>query len=153
VTESELIEALTDTEVVACTVYGEARGAGVEGMRAVADVIRNRVQAGHYGDWREVCLRKWQFSCWTPVGGPSNYLTVISAAKSIVFKTQPPPGLAQCFAIAVEVVQGHRPDTVLGSTHYITDWLYSDPLRCPKWARRLKPACVIGAHCFFNDVS
>lgn len=151
-TEHELIEALTDTEVVALTVYGEARGTGVEGMRAVADVIRNRVLAKRYGTWREVCLRKWQFSCWTPVGGPSNYLTVVAAAKAIVFKTPPPAGLAQCFAIAVETVEGVRPDSVLGATHYVTDWLYNDPLKCPKWARRLQPVCQIGSHCFFANV-
>lgn len=153
-TEQDLIAALTETEVVAVTVYGEARGTGVEGMRAVADVIRNRVQSGRYGaSWREVCLRKWQFSCWTPVGGPSNYLSVIGAAKAIVFKTPPPSGLAQAYAIAVDTVQGVRPDVTIGSTHYLTEALYQDPLNCPKWARRLQPAIVIGSHCFFNDVA
>lgn len=151
-TEHELIDALTDAEVVSLTVFGEARGAGVEGMRAVADVIRNRVLAKRYGTWREVCLRKWQFSCWTPVGGPSNYLTVLAAAKAIVFKTAPPPGLAKCFAIAVETVEGARPDSTIGSTHYMVDSLYEDPLKCPRWARRLQPAVQIGSHVFFNDV-
>lgn len=151
-TESELIAALTDTEVVALTIFGEARGAGPDGMRAVADVIRNRVLAKRYGGWREVCLRKWQFSCWTPVGGPSNYLTVISAAKSIVFKTPPPPGLATCWAIAVETVEGARPDSVLGATHYLVDALYNNPLKCPKWAWRLQPVARVGSHVFFNNV-
>ncbi len=153
VTETELIAALTYTDVVALTIFGEARGAGVEGMRAVGDVIRNRVMATHYGGWREVCLRKWQFSCWTPVGGPSNYLTVISAAKAIVFKTARPQLLELCVTLAIETVDGVRPDSTLGSTHYLVESLYLDPLKCPAWARRLTPAVQIGSHVFFNSVA
>ena len=52
-------------EVVAATLYHEARGEGEEGMRAVASVIYNRA---HQKRWKKlgysgVCLQKKQFSC------------------------------------------------------------------------------------------
>ena len=57
---------LSDKEVVARTIYGEARGEGIIGMQAVACVIQNRARiGGWYGKSpREVCLRPFQFSCW-----------------------------------------------------------------------------------------
>ena len=55
---------LTDAEVVAATISGEARGEGLVGMTAVADVIINRVNASALTP-TEVCLKPHQFSCWS----------------------------------------------------------------------------------------
>ena len=55
-----------DLDIAARTIWGEARGEGPEGMRAVAHVIANRAtKGGWWGDtlW-SVCLKPWQFSCW-----------------------------------------------------------------------------------------
>ena len=54
-----------DIDIVARTLFGEARGEGPLGMRAVAHVIRNRVRDKRWRDtYAEVCLRSKQFSAW-----------------------------------------------------------------------------------------
>lgn len=60
-----------EVEVLARTIYGEARGETVRGKEAVACVVLNRVQrakdrSGYWwGDSIEsVCFKPWQFSCW-----------------------------------------------------------------------------------------
>ena len=55
--------ALTPTEVIAVTILGEARGEGKEGMYAVACVIAQR-SIERKKSASDVCLQKWQFSCW-----------------------------------------------------------------------------------------
>src|SRR5258708_7124377 len=59
-------DVLSDLEIVARTVWGEARGEGVDGWVAVSWVIKNR--AGHPGWWgrdlKSVCLKRAQFSSW-----------------------------------------------------------------------------------------
>ena len=61
-----------DLSVMARTVYGEGRGDSHEGRLAIAHVILNRARAG--GWWgsaiSEVCLKRWQFSCWN-AGDPN----------------------------------------------------------------------------------
>ena len=55
-----------DIDVLARTIYLEARGETHEGRIAVAHVIKERTEAK--GRWKdtvlEVCLQPWQFSCW-----------------------------------------------------------------------------------------
>ena len=61
-----------DLPVMARTVFGEARGEPHEGRLAVAHVILNRARSGGWWDAgvSEVCLKRWQFSCWNP-GDPN----------------------------------------------------------------------------------
>jgi len=58
---------LTQREIVAMTILGEARGEGKAGMYAVATVINTRV-INRNKTPKQVCLQKgeriWQFSCW-----------------------------------------------------------------------------------------
>jgi len=60
-----------EVDVLARTIYGEARGETVRGKEAVACVIMNRVRRAQErgGYWwgasvEKVCLKPWQFSCW-----------------------------------------------------------------------------------------
>ena len=62
-----------DVDVLARTIWGEARGEGFAGQVAVGWAIRNRVEADLGNDgkpdwWGEgyvgVCKAPWQFSCW-----------------------------------------------------------------------------------------
>jgi len=54
-----------DREILARTLWGEARGEGIDGMRAVAHVILNRVADARWpGTVAEVCLQPSQFSAW-----------------------------------------------------------------------------------------
>ncbi|VVO24210.1 hypothetical protein PS723_04459 [Pseudomonas fluorescens] len=56
-------------DILARTLWGEARGEGLAGQIAVAWTIRNRVNDGKAKSWwgegyAGVCLKAWQFSCW-----------------------------------------------------------------------------------------
>ena len=53
--------------LLALVMLREARGEGLDGMRAVAHVIANRVHA-KWGDWEQVILGKNQFSSMTVLG-------------------------------------------------------------------------------------
>lgn len=63
--KKEILEQ-SDVEIMARTIYGEARGQGLEGMVAVASVILNRtLSPAKYGyEISGVCLKPMQFSCW-----------------------------------------------------------------------------------------
>lgn len=54
-------------DIVPITVWREARGEGIEGMRAVAWVIENRANDARRrwpSDPEHICLEPKQFSCW-----------------------------------------------------------------------------------------
>ena len=60
-----------ETDILARTIYGEARGESISGMEAVASVVLNRVAfANRRGRFwwgnsiAEVCRAPKQFSCW-----------------------------------------------------------------------------------------
>lgn len=61
-----------EIDVLARTLWGEARGQGHIGMEAVASVVLNRVKVaqGHGGKYWwggniiQVCQKPYQFSCW-----------------------------------------------------------------------------------------
>ena len=65
-----------EMEIVARTIYGEARSDGEEGMTAVAWVIRNRYHLGPLGGfgigWIGVCKQRNQFQCWSVPGKNQN---------------------------------------------------------------------------------
>jgi len=60
------MEISQNVEYMARTLWGEARGESEEGQVAVGHVIKNRVEKKTwYGKTiKDVCLKKWQFSCW-----------------------------------------------------------------------------------------
>jgi len=150
-TESTLLAALSESQVLALTAYGEARDQPIDGRIAIVNVIRNRVKAqrASFGRTaRAVCLKPWQFSCWRPEGGKANYDVVLAAARTL---TQPDgivgPILRECVWIAEGALAGAFRDSTRGATHYLTAALYG--AAPPAWARGLTPVCRIGAHVFF----
>ena len=52
-----------ETKIVAITILAEARGEGEAGMYAVGACIAQRAFERKQTP-TEVCLKKWQFSCW-----------------------------------------------------------------------------------------
>lgn len=148
--------ALTDRQAVACTVFGEARREPLRGQHAIGWVIRHRLQQpvrfGH--GWKGVCLRPWQFSCWHPQGGASNYAAVMAVAQQLVDGHTPAPGsaLARALQAADDVMGGLAPDPTNGADHYFAPDAMVPPGRVPVWARGLTPTAVIGGHRFFRLV-
>jgi len=133
-----------DIDVLARTLYGEARGETVRGKEAVACVIMNRVRRAQdrggywWGNTIEgVCLKPWQFSCW--IEGDPN-LEKIKAVKAghKVFDS--------CLRIARRTVSKCLDDITFGATHYHTQNVN------PPWSRG-RPACLeIGRHLFYNTI-
>ncbi|AZD06253.1 Cell wall hydrolase [Pseudomonas chlororaphis] len=74
-----------DRDLLARTLWGEARGEGLAGQIAVAWTIRNRVNDGKAKSWwgegyAGVCQAPYQFSCWNK--NDPNY-PFLSGAKPI----------------------------------------------------------------------
>ena len=138
-----------DRDILARTLWGEARGEGLAGQIAVAWSIRNRVELDLHKDgkpdwWGEgytdVCLKRWQFSCWNTID--PNYL-FLTGAKAI-----PAAQLAQAYRAADLVMSGAAPDPTGGATHY-----YATTMRkAPIWAAKAKQTLKLGHHIFFRGV-
>ena len=128
-------------DVLARTLWGEARGEGKAGMEAVACVILNRVQR-QQGRWgltvEEVCRKPRQFSCWNLDDPNRPRLLAVGEADA---------DFASALEISERAVRGGLTDVTRGSTHYHTRSVH------PDWSAGKVPAFELGAHLFFNDIS
>lgn len=119
-------------EVVAATLYHEARGEGAKGMEAVASVIYNRARQKR---WRKlgyagVCLQRKQFSCFNRgFRAPAPKTPVDRAA------------LKTCRAIAARIADGKFTPSH-GGNHYCTTTC------AVAWKAQLKQPVTIGRHIF-----
>jgi N-acetylmuramoyl-L-alanine amidase len=144
---------LSALDLVALTIWGEARGLDLAGRIAVGLVIAHR--AAHpkfvYGEgWSAVCLKPWAFSCWRVEGGKSNYDAVHALAERIQKHEAPKAAdpWCECLWIAEGVMDGVFVDTVKGATHYVTRALYEQ--QPPVWARGVPIVAEVGGHIFFR---
>jgi spore germination cell wall hydrolase CwlJ-like protein len=134
-----------DRDVLARTLWGEARGESLVGQIAVAWTIRNRVNDGKTKSWwgegyAGVCLKPYQFSCWNKNDPNFAYL---SGAKSIPFRE-----FAQAQIAADQVIAGKVPDPTGGATHY-----YATSMKAaPAWTQGAKQTLKLGQHIFFKGV-
>lgn len=131
-------------DVLARTLWGEARGEPAAGIEAVASVILNRVAIakakGRYwwgNDVISVCQKPYQFSCWNR-SDPSYRKLLAVTDKNIHFAT--------CLRIARRALAGALPDLTRGATHYHADYV------SPDWARGETPTLIIGRHLFYRLV-
>lgn len=131
-----------DVDVLARTLWGEARGEGAAGMIAVGWTIRNRAaKPGWWGrDIASVCQAPWQFSCWNK--SDPNY-PFLSGAKQI-----PAGEYLRAREAALAVISGSQPDPTGGATHYYATTM----AKPPAWAAKAKRTATIGHHVFFRDV-
>lgn len=129
-------------DVLARTIWGEARAETVSGMEAVANVVLNRVKVaqtrrGYWwgSDIISVCQKPYQFSCWNRTD--PNYQKLIAVTQdNIHFMT--------CLRIARRAVAGVLTDNTLGATHYHADYV------SPYWAKGQAPLITIGRHIFYK---
>lgn len=107
--------------LLACTVWGEARGEGMDGKIAVACVVRNRVgKQGKYGwGFTGVILRPHQFSCFD--AGDPNHDKLLEPLKHGTIDTW-----QACLTAAHVVYWGSQTDITGGACFY-----YSKPLTSP----------------------
>lgn len=133
-----------EVDVLARTLFGEARGEPVRGKEAVASVIVNRVRRARNrsGYWwgdsiAAVCRRPWQFSCWNENDPNRDKIEAVDQGNEV---------FACCVRIARRAVAGVLKDPTGGATHYHAGGA------TPPWVLDRTPCAVIGNHKFYNDV-
>lgn len=136
--------ALTDRDeqidVMARTAWGEARGEGQSGMQAVLNVVMNRVKKGSwYGATpKDVCLKKYQFSCWLDSDpNKAKLLTVDENDKDF----------ARAKYLATLAYDGQLTDITKGATNYVNLASLGDNV--PSWVNNMKLSTTIGKHSFY----
>ena len=131
----------SDQEIVAKTLWGEARDQGSEGMQAIANVIMRRAALG--GWWgnnpRAVCLYPSQFSCWNPdtMAHPNPNLSKMLAV------TASDPQYLEAMQIAGQAIAGQIENIVCDADSYKVHGTYAE------WAQGLTPITSVGAHDFY----
>lgn len=133
-----------EADVLARTLWGEARGEGTEGMKAVASTILNRVKVaqekGKYwwgNNIIQVCQKPYQFSCWNR--SDPNFKKLLSIDEKDLY-------FATAMRIARRAVIGQLEDMTEGATHYHAAGIE------PYWARNERPVTVLGNHIFYKLV-
>jgi spore germination cell wall hydrolase CwlJ-like protein len=130
-------------DVLARTIWGEARAEAQAGMEAVAAVVLNRVTIAHAkggaywwgNDIISVCQKPYQFSCWNR--SDPNYRKLIAVTPDNIH-------FATCLRIARRAVAGVLADNTGGATHYHADYV------SPYWAQGQRPTTTIGRHIFYR---
>jgi len=131
----------TAIDILARTLYGEARGEPREGREGVACVVLNRARRRtvRWGDTVEaVCLMRLQFSCWNANDPNRAKLQAVTDSDR---------DFVACTTIATQAVDGELPDSTDGSTHYCAQGAN------PNWAVGKQPAREYGHHLFYNNVA
>ena len=118
-------------------IYFEARGESEAGQAAVAQVVLNRVESGHYPasicgvvyqNWRRHNACQFSFACQGKtlrVAEPVSWTTAVRIAREVL-------------------LGGDYSAEVGGSTYYLADYAH------PRWARTLQRTDVIGHHIFYQ---
>lgn len=131
-----------EVDVLARTLWGEARGEGTEGMEAVACVVLNRVRVAQNRGGKfwwganiiQVCQKPYQFSCWNR--SDPNFRKLQAVDENDLY-------FATALRIARRAVIGALKDQTGGATHYHANSIL------PYWAKREKPTATIGNHIFY----
>ncbi len=141
--EPKAARQMGEVEVLARTLYGEARNGGSGGMTAVAHVICNRARNPRWWgrDIRSVCLERAQFSVWWE--RDANHLRTMAA-------TTADPAYAKAWAIANQAVQLRLgADPTKGADHYYAPAGMADG-RPPRWADDSKLTLEAHGHRFYR---
>jgi N-acetylmuramoyl-L-alanine amidase len=126
------------TEIAKRTIWMEARGEGVQGMRAVAHVICNRLKDGRWGKTlASVCLWPYQFSSWD---------TTDPNRKEMALLADDDPSLSAIGALLEAAVDG-EPDPTKGAM-----WYYATTMPAPGWAQNATMTAQVGRQVFYTGV-
>lgn len=117
----------TSVDVMARTLWGEARGCGEDGMWHVANVIINRANHPRWwgSDILSVCQAPSQFSCWNK-SDPNR--------AKLLAVTQDNKQFADAVRLATVAIAGKLPDQTGGADSYYARSM----ARPPAWANRSK---------------
>lgn len=133
-----MIDLNDPVQVLAGTLWGEARSTGAPGMRHVASVVLNRV--AHPGWWGSdvvsICLAPWQFSCWNE-NDPNR--------AKILAVTEADGWFAIAKSIATQAIAGQLSDETFGADSYFA---LTMPTK-PRWAVSAQHTFSDGWHSFW----
>ncbi len=131
-------------DVLARTLWGEARNQGTHGMQAVANVVLNRVTHARVKGkfwWGnniiQVCQKPYQFSCWNRSDPNFKKLQAIDSTDLY---------FAAALRISRRAVINRLPDITNNATHYHTKSIH------PYWAKGQETCASIGDHVFYRLV-
>lgn len=137
-----MIHTFSDTDIIARTLYGEARGevakVGIIALEAIASVIWNRWKSHplYFGKTpRDVCLKPYQFSCWNK-NDPNLKLLLLPLNNRLY---------DLCYEIAERFNAGRGTDVVHAADHYHALWIDA-----PSWTIGKPPVVDIGVHRFYK---
>lgn len=140
--DHEYFIALSDLELLARCIWGEARGEPVEGKVAVAAVIKNRIKGvARYGvTLKSVILKPWQFSCFLPKD--PNFDLIRTGIPGKTFN--------HCKFVAGLSLKGLLVDNTRGATHYHV----ADMEHPPNWSKSKQMFFKrqIGNHKFYEEI-
>lgn len=127
-----------EIEILARTLFGEARGEALSGKVAVAQVILNRARKGGWfgSSIKEVCLKPWQFSCWNKNDPNRKKIEAVDTSHPI---------FATCLLVADLAVHGLLADETNGADHY-----FAKSIPEPYWAKGQQAVAEIGGHLFYS---
>lgn len=145
---------ITNIDVIATTLIGEAGGEGIQGMHAVMNVIMNRVKNSNDPVRAAVAavLKPKQFSMF------NSYTLGNVNIRSIINKAKAHPNWKAAHDLAAKGLARQLPDITSGATHYHVSKGRSKVT--PKWTHptvggKNAQAIVtntIGAHTFLKNV-
>lgn len=161
-TEDQIRAALPEVDVLALTMWAEARGDSHEGHSSVEEriavgcVIRNRVldPAWWGNSFRTVCLKHAMFSCWLN-DGSGNHASLIAAAELILVGKQADPVLVESRYLADGIRRGLILDRVGGADHYYAPKAMRPAGTVPTWAKTpagivRPPDAIVGDQHFYH---
>lgn len=126
-----------DFTLLALCVWREARGEPLEGKKAVAWSVRNRVlHPSWWGtDWATVILHPWQFSSFNR-----------NDPNATLWPMKHEPAWRDSIDAAVEAWEAIVPDPTDGATQYHADSM------TPAWAKKMVRVSHIGNHIFYKEI-
>lgn len=137
---------LTDVELMAITIYGEAEGEDLTGKAAVGFIIRNRAAL-----WKktikDVCLQANQFECFNK--GNKRLSILRDIAEDIhIFKNK---AFNECLLVAQGILQSDLKSTIGNATFYkVVGWWSSWFASAISTGKLIKTG-EIGLHEFFTE--
>jgi spore germination cell wall hydrolase CwlJ-like protein len=127
-----------ELQLMAATVWAEARSDGAAGMLAVANVIINRTKqpdkfAASVG---KVVRQPYQFSVWLPGDANRSRLATVDESD--------PHYLLSLWA-CLAALTGSQPDITGGAVHFV----HVKMKPRPRWTMGLRQTAKVGSHVFF----
>jgi spore germination cell wall hydrolase CwlJ-like protein len=137
---------VVDAHWMALTMWGEARGDGEAGMRAVGHVIDNRRRAGAANPRyvTDTVSEAFQFSCWNR--GDPNFEAMLDI-DSLPKDSRDYLLWRRARQLADEIMSGRSSDPTGGALFYHASGV------APRWSEGIAPVRRIGSHLFFRTAS